>query len=261
MAADTVISMLENPTQSNVCPKIPAGLKENIFVVNNQVNIERRGCGEQSQFFDDCGAWTGVNGGASPATRFIKISAGKYKTVVYRYGKYNKEARLDKKKILVELEPQPDPSSVIELHRHYATLKSDANYKRRISWISNPTNHAKFEAICVVEYIGVYPGSQAHGNSKMAQAPYIRTSATGMNAIAQRAKNEKPGKLFEDLMLTQGEEDLPRDTKQIRNKKYNDKVKDNANNTYKQNFADNVQNVDIPSIGTSICSGHCKWKK
>ena len=116
LAADTVISMLENPTQSNVCPKISAGLKENIlFAVNNQVG---RGYGQQSQFFDDCGAWTSVNGGASPATRFIKISAGKYKTVVYRYNKYNKEARgarLDKKKFLVELNPQPQPSSVIEM--------------------------------------------------------------------------------------------------------------------------------------------------
>ena len=53
-------------------------------------------------------AW--MEGGSSPATRFIRIAEGKYKTAIFRNEKYNKEAGLDKKKILIEMNPQLTPT-------------------------------------------------------------------------------------------------------------------------------------------------------
>ena len=91
--------------------------------------------------------------------------------------------------------------------------------------------------------MGAFPGPLAHGNSKLKQAPFVRTSATVMQEIERRVKHEKLRKLFEDMMLNNVDEDLPRDAKQIRNKNIMTNKENGINNNYKRNFADNIQTL------------------
>ena len=217
LPADRLLTLLVcfNETNSNsttILPWIPDGCKDNkYFTVQNSSNVQRRLNGQQSQFVDDCGAWTGVSGGASPSTRFLQVSPDIFKHVIYRRNVYHKEVRLDKKKILVELDPQPNPSDIFQLHWHYSSLKASTSYKRRISWVDCASDSAMITPVCVAEYVGVYPGSTTHGNSHGNSNVYVRSSTKVMTEIGAGVRNQAPRKVYEDMLLNNLNQDAPRD--------------------------------------------------
>ena len=55
--------------------------------------------------------------------------------------------------------------------------------------------------VCVVEYVGVYPGSIAHGNSHESRNLYVRSSTKVMTDIGAGVKNQALRKVYEDLLL------------------------------------------------------------
>ena len=238
MTAERIIPLLMQDN-ATVLPSIPAIVKENVFmIVDNKENMERRVNGRQSVIFDNCGAWTGVSGGATPCTTFI-MSTGRPEHVIAKNGVYYKEKHVAKnKKIFMKLHPQPQLDDVINLHRHYSSLKADRQYKRRVSFLTCPGNQT-LAKVCVIEYCGKYVKPIAHGNSKTGDALYVRTAPATLRKISAM-NSQPPRQIYEELGCD--ESDMPRDSKQIRNQKYRDKQKIKGQGNAK-NFADNVESV------------------
>jgi len=84
-------------------------------------------------------------------------------------GKYCTGSR---KGIWHPLSPQPQLTDVVKAHRHYATLKADESYRKRVTWFCNlPGGEKKV----VVEYQGMHPGTSVpHGNAKHINRPFVR---------------------------------------------------------------------------------------
>ena len=65
------------------------------------------------------------------------------------------EKTVQGRKSLVPLDPQPLPEIIITVHRYYTSLKSNDNYKKRVSWFSDlPENLQHRQFITLVEYQG-----------------------------------------------------------------------------------------------------------
>ena len=76
---------------------------------------------------------------AARRRRLIYIRQGtNLKTVVKHAGVYCKEARQNKVKVFIPLEPQPDPADVVLLQRYYTKHTQDASYEKRVSWVEYP---------------------------------------------------------------------------------------------------------------------------
>ena len=68
-------------------------------------------------------------------------------------GVYCKEARQNKVKVFISLEPQPDPANVVLLQRYYTKHTQDASYEKRVYWVEYPGAPRK----AVYEYKGRCP--------------------------------------------------------------------------------------------------------
>ena len=76
--------MLRQPTK--VLDRVPVGEKSNVYVVvNNENNLRRRGKGQNSQFDDDCGAWTI---GRSVVATYCKMPSGEFRYLFLRNNLY-----------------------------------------------------------------------------------------------------------------------------------------------------------------------------
>ena len=87
------------------------------------------------RFSDDCGVRNGDKG-TSPTSYFIILPSGELKGLVKRKDEgfcFKKKSK--GKYQYIKLNPQPLDSELIELHRYYAKLKTDATYQKRISWL------------------------------------------------------------------------------------------------------------------------------
>jgi hypothetical protein len=98
------------------------------------------------------------------------------------------------KRILVPIDPQPDDSAVIQLFRHYTTLKFDSEYKKWVSWLRTEER----EQISVVECLGNYPCLAPHGNSKKAEE-YLRTPTTVMQEMAHLLTHKRRMDVYSEL--------------------------------------------------------------
>lgn len=218
--------------------RIPTGPKENVyFLINNQTNVESRSKGSKSSFEDDCGAWDSTKA-PTLKTTFVTDNLNNLKHVVVKNGLLCLKKQVDGTQQCVPLEPQPDPISVLTVFRHYATLKSDKTYKKRVTWLEN-----SIDQVALVEYTGTFPGRLAHGNAKHTDDSYCRTPSETMSVIAKEAKTRKNPKEIYHSLLNQG--DIlaePRNTKQIHNKKYNDMraQRSNGQSDNRANVADEV---------------------
>ncbi|CAG2254061.1 unnamed protein product [Mytilus edulis] len=96
-------------------------------------------------------------------------------------------------------------------------LKKDSSYKRRVSWIGGQTN-----SIAIVEYIGIFPGLSAHGNTKK-DTEYLRTPATVMTEMSDLLQKETPLNVYNILTLKHDELSGPTSRRQVHDKKYRDK--------------------------------------
>ena len=241
-----VVDLTSNLHDQSSSSCIPIGLKENVYyVIDNSQKIDRRAKGQRSDFTDDCGAW--LPGGPTTKSYIISGPNDERKSIQMHKNVFCTMKRVGKgKRIHVPLDPQPDPSTVIALHRYYRKLKASDKYTRRISWLSvGSSDHTK----ACAEYLGEFPGLMPHGNSKTDQVGYKRTAATVLDAIGQELEKTKSvlstfGKLQNEAMSTM--QPRPRNSKQVENKKYNDakaKRDELGPNIVGSNLADHFQHI------------------
>ena len=222
----------------NITPlvSVPAGLKENIyFIVDNTNNCDRKAQGLKCHYPDDCGAWLSSKG-TSPKALYAEYE-GVFKSIVKHDGLY---CLYRKPKTYTALNPQPADSEVTVLQRNYATLKADTNYRRRVSWLINSK-----QKLAVVEYVGKFPGRHAHGNIKVQDdAPdYIRTNPATLEKISELAKHKNPSAVYQQMILESSLTSGPRNSQQVRNKKYTDKRAERGEVHYSNNYSDHVQHI------------------
>ncbi len=186
LTTQKVISLLEDT--GDPLPSIPRGRKENVyFIVENGRNVARRAQGRPSAFYDDCGPWGGS--GSSPKCLLLKHDDGHLTTVFDRQdhgmGYCVYKNRRGKSK-LVSLNPQPDPDKIRLLHRYYTSLKDCSSYMRRVTWLDD----ARISQNCCVEYVGSFPGSCPHGNSRhRSNKTYLQKNPRG-EAVAVMASDD-----------------------------------------------------------------------
>ncbi len=225
---------------SDLPQSIPVGTKENVYIlIDNTPNRQRRNTGKmRSDFSDDCGAWD--TKGTSPKTVYFGEGRQRRKLFV-KDGQYCVEKQVNKKRIYVPLDPQPRPEELLEIQRHYATLKTSSAYRRRVTWINSLPSHvgSTQPVAAVVEYVGTFPGHAPHGNSQKSGRDYIRTPATVMEEIGTAVEHGKPKAVY-DEMLDRTVTEAPRDMKQVQNKRYNVKKKQETD-TRTGNLADQIQ--------------------
>lgn len=108
---------------------------------------------------------------------------------------------------------QPNTEEVLILRSYYSSLSASSSYKRRMSWLEGNT----FRTM-VIEYTGVHPGNNAHGNATMSTAAYRKTSIATMEYIKSRTGIHTPKRVYADLITNSRDpNDLPRNAQQIRN--------------------------------------------
>jgi len=134
--SDTVIDLLSTSETSDT--NIPRGKKENLyFIINNEQNHNRVEQGKKRKYVDDCGVWKYASIKAhyfvhtDNQFRYVDLSKGVYTTTVSN----NR----------VQMNPQPDPSTVVIVKRSYNSLKRQNDYKRRITWIESAPSTLKIK--------------------------------------------------------------------------------------------------------------------
>ena len=152
-------------------------------------NNERRAANKISQFPDDLGAW----GTCSPSSKTYFIRQGtNLKTVVKHAGVYCKEARQNKVKVFISLEPQPDPANVVLLQRYYTKHTQDALYEKRVSWVEYPGGPRK----AVYEYKGMCPQLRPHGRVTTGNPEnYTRMLPGKMAKIKEDLRTKRPAEV------------------------------------------------------------------
>lgn len=156
------------------------------------------------------------------------------------------------------LNPQPFPNSLLILKRFYTVLKRDKEYKKGVSWIEQIPDdiRPKQSNIALVEYCGVFPDAiSVHGNSKnTCNSEIVRTSASTMTRIRDKVAAKMPPRQIYAEMSYMDAPDAPRDTKQVRNKKYSTskslQMCSIEGQVYRPNTADDVQYL-ISQVQTS----------
>jgi hypothetical protein len=227
-------------------PEVPAGIKEDIFFIVNNTQIEQNyKTGKRREFWDDCGAWSKTT---SPVTYLMAADGcAKFVTVVKKQGKFYIE-RSCKQYHLIE--PQPSETDLIVVNRLYRKLKANTDYKNRITWISSaPDTHNYLRKnIAIIEYIGQFPGRQFHGNVKTQEAKRVYTRTKP--GVKEQAKNmiryATAKNVYDELNDNSDLLSVPRNLKQMQNLKYemNRKNKRPTEDLYLKNLADHIINIE-----------------
>jgi hypothetical protein len=68
-------------------------------------------------------------------------------------GLYCFPKKINNKRSFIPISPQPAESDVVTLHSYYTTLKRQPDFKKRVTWFSNPDNQ-DLSTRAIVEYIG-----------------------------------------------------------------------------------------------------------
>ena len=229
--------------KETVLEKVPRGPKENLcFVVNNINNLHKRNKKISSEFYDDCGIWD-TKSGCSPKTIYL-VNGNKFTQLVVKNSVYCIEKQVNKKRTYLPLEPQPEESQLLIVHRSYSKLKKSPQYQRRVTWISQaPEGFQSVQGVALYEYIGTYPGPSIHEKATKSTRPYIRVPKSVMGQIGEMNQCVGPMQAYQRLTETNNESMAPVDVKQIQNKKFRDKRVENPNQ-YRSNFVDHLQGVE-----------------
>lgn len=110
--------------------KVPAGIKENIYLIlSNIENCNRRLRGKKALYEDDCGTW---HKGSVKTHHFVYNEEERsFRSVDCIKGIYMTKKCGER----VSLIDQPCPDDVVVVKRYYATLKRQEEYKKRVTWI------------------------------------------------------------------------------------------------------------------------------
>ena len=228
--------------------KVPLGLKNNVyFLVDNRCNISRRENKKKNDFSDDCGAWKS----GTPTTKYIyRVNERGEKSRLYlKQSVYCTEKRVENKCVYIPVVEQPTENELLVIHRQYMTLKASSDYKRRITWVSSvPVNETIRMEVAIYEYLGVFPGSRPHGNSKDVKRIYTKTGSQVLDNISSLNRVVTgPEAVYRQLNKNEEPQDRARNTKQVKNKKYYEKRKENmqkSSSSYTRNLADNIQMLE-----------------
>ena len=251
LSTAAVVAILRQPPSSgDVLPRIPAGVKNNVYcVVDNSGNNERRRRGHNSIFDDDCGVWLSDKN-RSTLFPYVCDEDGTLRRIFWiaSKGAYCREVKVDGSRVYQPLSPQPVASSVITLRRYYVTLAANQSYKRRVTLLANAS-----ASLAVVEYFGEHVTGAPHGGNKNPQnvAPYVRTAAVTMDTVAEEIQKLPTQAAYNKLVQYMDPDLAPRDSAVVRNKKKRDakQRRDDAGVQHCANFADEVQAV----IGMAQC--------
>ena len=246
--------------------EIPRGKKENTyFIIDNENNVTRRENGQNTEYWDDCGAY---KKGSRPLSLFYKKD-GKLINIVERevaeeslkYGEnenlkqtnYCVEKGSRKTRRYVPLDPQPDATEILKIRYAYndlvASEPGQIKFKRRVTWIEQvpasilyvPTN------VAVVEYIGIFPPRKCHGNAKDSEnaSDYIRTKDAVKKSLKGALKRAGPKAVEREFNnQTQDEFEKQRNLKQLQNMKHDFVKKNNPSSFARKNAADHIMCVE-----------------
>ena len=209
-AGELLLTLAE---QKTVLKHVPNGLKRNAhFVVDNSDNAQRRKDGLKRHFWDDCGAWS-TKDSRLLTTHYIR--SGSAVSVTRCVNKvYCKQHMVDKRRRWIPVDPQPSEENVVAVTSYYSTLKSDSNYRKRVSWLEgNPD-------VAVYEYQGQPPKvNQPHGGARNTDGEYVRTKPCVLQGIREglSQKRATPRDVYEELVIGNDSDSRPRDHKQVRN--------------------------------------------
>ena len=191
-------------TTTDVSTGIPCGPKNNVRFVTRLSLDERTG---RASYADDCGAWNAKT--STTTCTLFAIVDGRLLFVKLRDGIYCRGGR---KGVWQPLQPQPQPQDVVRAHRHYATLRADDTYKKRVTWFSNVPD---CEQLAVVEYQGVHPGvNQPHGNARHIDRPFVRTHPDTLRRVDEKVTHRPPRDVYES-MVREDSVNAPRDLQQV----------------------------------------------
>ena len=158
-----------------------------------------------------------TKGGTSVNSYFLFESSRKAVTIFLKNELFCVEQRKNKISTYIPLDPQPNPESVVMVHRYYATLKMDGKYRKRVTAIISPI----FPKVAVWEYSGTYLDSKSfHGNDKRKLIEYSRTDPRVMKEIGEKLVTKPPRAVYQEMLDDSFKS--PRDFKQVRDKKYKD---------------------------------------
>jgi len=236
--------LLSGTQQVQVHAEVPRGPKSNAcFVIDNSVNVSRRAAGQRSVFWDDCGAWNSKDG-RNVTTQFMR-NGNVFTVVKVHDGKVCKRQRVDKKQAWVPLPVQPETDAIVSMCSYYATLKADAGYRKRVTWlVSQPT-------VAVYEYQGTAPPvNAAHGLQRKTENEFVRSKPKVLRKIRAglQERNAQPKQVYDHEMLLNESSDRPRDHKQVRNVAQA-LAGESGHRKKFGNVADDVQNV-LTSVQT-----------
>ncbi|XP_065323611.1 uncharacterized protein LOC135930745 isoform X2 [Gordionus sp. m RMFG-2023] len=250
-----LLNMLLKP--ENILESIPQGTKNNtFFIVNNSINLKMNKDGLKSCFPDDCGAWTGKKTGGS--NRYFDLENGERKGPYIMIDKvFYILRKIHNSNHRCTINPQPNLNNVVCLCQYSCTLKKDLKYRKKISYLKilQDESSLKIEPTFLVEYIGIYPGKLRHGNRKYENIIYIRTPPSVIKKIKKVVIDKPTRKIYKEFIVSKDIYNIPRNTKQIRNLKYNELHKNDTD--YSSNFADQVllilNNINDYPIIKNIC--------
>ncbi|XP_033116225.1 uncharacterized protein LOC117116312 isoform X2 [Anneissia japonica] len=153
----------EFSSSPSIYDSIPFGEKNNLYLfIDNYENFKKRLMNKHASYPDDF-IWDGCQGSTVFST-FIRSSQGSLKSVNLKDGLYCIESRPRKKKRLWKpLDPQPSPNDIIKMNRYYTKLKSNYNYKKRVTTFFYKN---KFNNLALVEYCGTYNEAQSFKSSE-----------------------------------------------------------------------------------------------
>lgn len=160
---------------------IPVGKKNNKFIVVEN-NLDNK--------TDDRGVWDSSEGTSNNQSFLVNMSDGtdtpQLKTLFKRAGMFVNRKRVNGVARYEVLDPQP-LDNILTIHRYYAKLKHDLDYRKRVTTITDaPATLQHLTKVSLIEYAGTQTQNvrPLHGNSKHNRQPYIRTNPETLKKCA-----------------------------------------------------------------------------
>ena len=123
----------------------------------------------------------------------------------------------------VPVNPQPEKTQVVVVHRYYTAFKLDKNYKKRVTWLGDGVLQS---SLAVAEYLGKFPGFAPHGKGSKECSEYVRTVKEVFQSIDEMTDKVKPHRIYNHLK-NHFEVTGPSGRKQIYYRQYYKRVKSN----------------------------------
>ncbi|XP_050690787.1 uncharacterized protein LOC126982623 isoform X2 [Eriocheir sinensis] len=147
-----VLDICRHP--KNILESVPPGKKSNVFyIVDDSINALRRERDQPVKYDDDCGKWTSKD---FTRTFYVQNVEGIARCLKTKNNLFYKDSHAKGGSFVAPLNPQPDPSTLIRVHRRIF-LSSRSSFRRRITAMSG----SGMRTIALIEYSDA--SSAVHG--------------------------------------------------------------------------------------------------